>query len=657
VKIRGHRLEIGEIEAALDRVPGVQEAVVLAQRDAHPGAHDATVLEAFVVPAAGVSWTLEALTTALRPQLSRAAMPERLRVIPSLPKLASGKVDRRALANLAPTPESISVGVRDAASTPLEALVQHVWQTVLGHASGLDENFFAAGGHSLHALQLVGALAKASGVRLDVGDIFALPTIRGQAALLAHGGAGDIDRVIDRLPDAGDYPVTPAQQRLWLASRTSEGARALHMHARFRIHGPLQLEALTHAVARLLDRHESLRTTFMVRAGTLRQRVAPHVAVHEVLTIHAHAPAALDDSRDGGAPDALSAPLPLDRGPLLRLHLWPESSGSHGLHLVLHHVIGDARSVQVLVRDLLHAYRAMCANDEPDWEPLEVQARDVAAWLAGRAAATHAADEAYWLRILHPRPTPLPLVRRAGRPEHAQPVARRTVTVDATVVSRLHQKARAQHTTLFALLGTAVAVALHEHTGMQDLVLGTQRSLRQHPALHGQIGLLIDSVPLRMAVKPHDTAIELVRRMSRVVRDAVTHGSIGYDRMIDLAPSGGAPSAAPLIDAVVQYITNGAPVPEPSAATLHIEDVTMPVTALPYPLVVEATDGIDGSLQIECSVDGTVDRAVLETLASQLPHLLEWLIATETSPLASRPNAVPARPMRPARPRISLDLT
>lgn len=657
VKIRGHRLEIGEIEAALDRVPGVQEAVVLAQRDAHPGAHDATVLEAFVVPAAGVSWTLEALTTALRPQLSRAAMPERLRVMPSLPKLASGKVDRRALANLAPTPESVSVGVRDAASTPLEALVQHVWQTVLGHASGLDENFFAAGGHSLHALQLVGALAKASGVRLDVGDIFALPTIRGQAALLAHGGAGDIDRVIDRLPDAVDYPVTPAQQRLWLASRTSEGARALHMHARFRIHGPLQLEALTHAVARLLDRHESLRTTFMVRAGTLRQRVAPHVAVHEVLTIHAHAPAALDDSRDGGAPDALSAPLPLDRGPLLRLHLWPESSGSHGLHLVLHHVIGDAQSVQVLVRDLLHAYRAMCANDEPDWEPLEVQARDVAAWLAGRAAATHAADEAYWLRILHPRPTPLPLVRRAGRPEHAQPVARRTVTVDAAVVSRLHQKARAQHTTLFALLGTAVAVALHEHTGMQDLVLGTQRSLRQHPALHGQIGLLIDSVPLRMAVKPHDTAIELVRRMSRVVRDAVTHGSIGYDRMIDLAPSGGAPSAAPLIDAVVQYITNGAPVPEPSAATLHIEDVTMPVTALPYPLVVEATDGIDGSLQIECSVDGTVDRAVLETLASQLPHLLEWLIATETSPLASRPNAVPARPMRPARPRISLDLT
>jgi len=83
----------------------------------------------------------------------------------------------------------------------------------------------------------------------------------------------------------------------------------------------------------------------------------------------------------------------------------------------------------------------------------------------------------------------------------------------------------------------------------------------------------------------------------------------------------------------------------------------MPVTALPYPLVVEATDGIDGSLQIECSVDGTVDRAVLETIASQLPHLLEWLIATETSPLASRPNAVPARPMRPARPRISLDLT
>ncbi|MFN5582650.1 amino acid adenylation domain-containing protein [Gemmatimonas sp.] len=653
VKIRGHRLEIGEIEAALDRVPGVQEAVVLAQRDVHPGAHDATVLEAFVVPTAGVSWTLEALTTALRPQLSRAAMPERLRVMPALPKLASGKVDRRALANLAPSTETVSdaaaaIRTATAASTPLEALVQHVWQTVLGHASGLDENFFATGGHSLHALQLAGALAKASGVRLDVGDIFALPTIRGQAALLEHGGAGDIDRVIDRLPDAVDYPVTPAQQRLWLASRTSEGARALHMHARFRIHGPLQLEALTHAVARLLDRHESLRTTFMVRAGTLRQRVAPHGAVHEVLTIHAHR---------GVVEDALSAPLPLDRGPLLRLHLWPESSGRHGLHLVLHHVIGDAHSVQVLVRDLLHAYRAIGANDEPDWEPLEVQARDVAAWLAGRAAATHAADEAYWLRVLHPRPTPLPLVRRAGGSEHPPQVARRTITIDAAVVSRLQQTARAQHTTLFTILSTAVAVALHEHTGMQDMVLGTQRSLRQHPTLHGQIGLLIDSIPLRVAVKPHDTAIELVRRVSRVVRDAITHGSIGYDRMIDLAPSSGAQSAAPLIDAVVQYVTNGEPVPVPTATTLQIEDVTPPVTTLPYPLVVEATDGIDGSLQIECSVDSTVEPAVLETLASQLPPLLEWLTAPDASPLASRPNAAPARPTRPARPRISLDLT
>jgi hypothetical protein len=204
----------------------VQEAVVLAQRDVHPGAHDATVLEAFVVPTAGVRWTLEALTTALRPQLSRAAMPERLRVMPALPKLASGKVDRRALANLAPSTETVSdaaaaIRTATAASTPLEALVQHVWQTVLGHASGLDENFFATGGHSLHALQLAGALAKASGVRLDVGDIFALPTIRGQAALLEHGGAGDIDRVIGsptrsitrspRRNNASGWPVGPAK--------------------------------------------------------------------------------------------------------------------------------------------------------------------------------------------------------------------------------------------------------------------------------------------------------------------------------------------------------------------------------------------------------------------------------------------------------------
>jgi hypothetical protein len=214
-----------------------------------------------------------------------------------------------------------------------------------------------------------------------------------------------------------------------------------------------------------------------------------------------------------------------------------------------------------------------------------------------------------------------------------------------------------QHTTLFTLLSTAVAVVLHEQTGAPDVVLGTQRSLRQHPGLHEQIGLLIDSIPLRIAVRPHDTAAELMQRVSRIVQEAITHGRIGYGRLLDLMPSRGAPPSGALISAVVQYVSARESVALPPVTPLHIEDVTVPETTLPYPLVVEATDGLDGTRHMACSIDSTIHPTVLETLTAQLPSCLEWLTGLETSPLASRPTAGVVRAMRTTRPRISLDLT
>jgi amino acid adenylation domain-containing protein/non-ribosomal peptide synthase protein (TIGR01720 family) len=647
VKIRGHRLEIGEIEAALDRTPGLREAVVVVRKTTD----GTTSLEACLVPTDDSGWTSTRLADALAAHLPRQAIPERVRVLPVLPRLASGKIDRRALAALAPVaPRALpDVGQTSDAPhvtpSPAERLVHDTWESVLGTSVAPDTDFFAAGGHSLHALQLAGLLSRASGVRLDVGDIFAAPTVRGQAALLERG-SDRFSAAITRRPDTPDHPVSAAQQRLWLASRTAEGSATLHMVADVRLHGTVHAEAMQAATGHLLARHESLRTTFHLRAGALRQRVHPAFEVSRVFTAH-HAPPASDDT-------LRQTPFALDHGPLLRLHLWPESSGTHRLLLMLHHIVGDAESLQVLVRDLLAAYAAARIGAVPDWEPLTVHARDVTAWLAERADATRPADEAYWRRTLRSAPTTPELPRRAAAP-HATDVTRHTVSLSHGDAAALRSLARDQGTTVFSTLAAATAAGLYRLTGAHDLVLGTQQSRRQHPVLGDQVGLLIDSVPLRVTLQADETPAALLRRTARVVREAVTHSGIGFDRILDIADVPVQPGRSPLFEVVVQYITETRPTASLPDG-LRMEEVDGPHRSAPYPLVVEATDAVNGSLQIEIVADAAVDDVFVREFTTMLAELLRWLTAQEPAPLPA-PVTRSATPARPKRPRIALDLS
>jgi non-ribosomal peptide synthetase component F len=481
-------------------------------------------------------------------------------------------------------------------------------------------------------------------MRLSLGDIFALPTVQGQAALIEHG-VQSLAPPIAPIPDADDYPVVPAQQRLWLASRTPEGSRALHMSARFRLHGPLLRAPFAEAVAQLLARHETLRTTFRMRAGRLRQQVRAALPVDAVCTWH--------DAPPADVQALIDAPFSLGSGPLLRLHVWAESPTTHHMVGVLHHIVGDAVSLRVLFDDLLEAYLASRDQRAPAWEALAVQGRDIAAWQLAQARATGAADEAFWRRVLQPVPAPLSLPG-AESPEATAHV--RTLILDDRTVATMRALARTHGTTLFAVLTTAVGGLLHRVTGRQDLVIGTQLSRRAHPSLQRQVGLLIDSVPLPFAVMPGDRSEALLRRVTRSVREALTHGAIGFDRLLDLLDVQVTGERTPLFDVVVQYIQTGddRDAPPERAGALVAENLETETASAPYTLTVEGSDGPGGTMVVQLTASARLSTEFVALFVARLPDVVAWLTAADESPLSSLPMAAVPRPRRT---RISLDLS
>lgn len=645
VKIRGHRLEIGEVETAVNALSDVQEAVIIVRYTDD----QAAVLEVCLVPASDDGWTRTRLAEALATQLPRHAIPELVRILPVLPRLSSGKIDRGALTALPPVDRGTAAAVRDddvsATLTTAETLVRTAWQEVLGHESiERDSDFFALGGHSLHALQLVGRLSRDSGMRFELRDIFALPTVRGQAALIEQG-VPSLATPIVPIPDAEDYPILPAQQRLWLASRTPDGSRALHMSAHFRVRGSLRRAAFTEAAAQLIARHETLRTGFIMRAGMLRQRVRASVPVDAVLTWHDTPPVDVDA--------CLAAPFSLEHGPLLRLHVWTESSDTYHVVAVLHHLVGDAVSLRVLFDDLLEAYIARCEERAPNWDDLSVHGRDIAAWHMAQAAATSAADEAYWRRVLEPVPAPVPLPVAEAPASIAQT---RSLILDRTTTASVRALAQTHGTTLFAVLTAAVGVLLHRVTGRQDLVLGTQLSRRQLPSLQRQVGLLIDSVPIPIAMMPSDRSDAVLRRVTRSVRDALSHGAIGFDRLVEILDVPVTSDRTPLFEVVVQYIATEDDRREPVDRTnaLLIENVETESPSAPYTLSVEGTDGPDGTMVVQVTASARLSTDFVSLLVARLPDVVAWLTADDESPLSSLPIATLPRSTRT---RIALDLS
>ena len=560
VKVRGFRIEPGEVETVLAGHPGVGQAVVIVREDA---AEDKRLV-AYVVPggdgdaadAAGGGLAAGVREHAAS-RLPEYMVPAAVVVLDSLPVTVNGKLDRKAL----PAPDyAAAAGGGRGPATALEELLCGMFADVLGvDRVGPEDDFFALGGHSFLGMRLVSRVRAVLGVEVGVRTLFEAPTPAAVAVRLGQAGPARLPLTARERPER--VPLSFAQQRLWFIVQL-EGASAVYNNAvAVRLAGQLDAGALGAALADVIGRHEVLRTVFPAVDGQPFQQVRDVGEVGWELETATAGEQELAGLVDGIAaePFDLAGQIPL-RARLLRL-----GPGVHVLVVVAHHIATDGWSMGVLARDVSIAYAARRAGGVPGWVPLPVQYADYAAWqreLLGEEDDPHsvlAGQVAWWREALAGAPVELALPFDRPRPPLPSYRGHRAgLEVPAGVHAGLAALARARGVTLFMVGQAALAVLLAKLGAGDDIVVGTPTAGRTDVALDDLAGFFVNTLVLRTGLAGDPSFEQLLDRVRQYWLGALDHPDVPFERLVELLAPPRSPARHPLFQ-VLLAVQNNAP--------------------------------------------------------------------------------------------------
>ncbi|WP_338282824.1 amino acid adenylation domain-containing protein, partial [Corallococcus caeni] len=537
VKLRGFRIEPGEIEQALALHPAVRECVVVV-RDDVPGGRR---LVAYVVGEGGAALETGAFASFLREHLPEYMVPSAFVALESLPLNTSGKVDRRAL----PAPEAGASRTHRyvAPSTPTEALLAGLWAQVLGVPQvGTEDSFFELGGHSLLATQAMSRIRSAFGVELPLRALFEAPTVSGLARKVDAAVLGTHDAGRTGIPAlvpvarTGAEPLSFAQQRLWFLDQLQPGSTQYNLPAAIRLSGRLDVSALERTFAELVRRHEALRTTFQVRDGQPFQVITPVAgAVLEVVDLEALPQVEREAEAQRRAQRETQRPFDLGQGPLFRAKLLRLTATEHVLVLVMHHIVSDGWSMQVLVKEVGALYAAYAEGRESPLAELPVQYADYAAWQRGWLRGEVLEGQlAWWRQQLEGAPPALELPTDKARPAVQRfRGASYTVGLPGALEEQVKTLAQREGVTSFMLLLAAWQVVLAKYSGQADVSVGTPIAGRNQTQLEGLIGFFVNTLVLRTKVEGRESFRQVLARVRETALGAYAHQEVPFEKLVE----------------------------------------------------------------------------------------------------------------------------
>ncbi|EME20381.1 non-ribosomal peptide synthetase [Rhodococcus triatomae] len=641
VKIRGLRIELGEVETALEALPSVARAVAAVARNPE----GEPVLVGYVVAEAGADPQPAAVRSALSGVVPDHLIPAILIPIDAVPVNFNGKLDRKAL----PQPVFGSSTQSRPPRDEFEARLCAAFADALGVESvGVDDDFFALGGHSLTAIRLVNAMRADLGVDVAVRAVFEAPTVARLAPVARRSrGTSRPELVPGERPDA--LPLSFAQQRMWVLDRLGVGSAggAYNVPISWRATGSVDVVALAESVRDLMIRHEALRTVFPEVDGAPQQVILPADQVDVNLdrrTVRPEDVAAAAITAAGYRFD-LSAEAPV-RVTVL------EAGDDTVVVLVIHHIATDEWSTRALLTDLLGAYALRQAGRAPQWEPLPVQYADFTLWqreLLGDASdpgslAARQAD--FWRGALDGLPEELSLPTDRTRPARfGYRGGAVYLALDADVVAGLREVARTSGTSMFMVVQAAVAVLLHKSGAGVDIPIGTPVSGRGERSLEDLVGFFLNTLVLRTDLSGDPTVAELLQRVRATDLAAFENQDLPFEQVVDAVLGAGARSRSmhPLFQTMVVYLTEPSPAdgfggvpgltPEPIAATTAKFDLSFDFVEF------AGTDTVVG--MIEYSSD-LFDHATVERLAAGLTTVLRGIATGAPDLRLSALDAIPA---------------
>jgi len=616
VKLRGLRIELGEISAVLMGLMDVEHAV-------------ATVIDAHIV----LYYTGEASTPALQQQaqksLAHYMLPSTYLQVTAFPLTPNGKIDFNAL----PQPKTQQQTYVAPRNDKEQAFTTH-WQALLGlEQVGVLDNFFQIGGHSLLATQVIAWVREQYAIDLPLRTLFEQPTIAGladQVEIKQRAGESTSIPDIVATPRTEPIPLSFAQERLWFIDQFAGGSVAYHMPGAIRVRGPLDLAALNTAYQGLLARHEVLRSYFVEQQGQLVQQWHTDANLH-MLTEDISA-LQTDDSQLQGKIYQLffqlaSQPFNLSTGPLIRFKTLLCGENDSVLMFCMHHIISDGWSMQVFIQELVVLYQSALFGIELPLPELHIQYADYAVWqrqwLSGEVLAEHLA---YWVTQLQD----VPVLRLPT--DHKRPLSpsQQGDTIRFKLSAATHDRvmafSQAQGVTTFMTLLSCYAVFLSKYTGQSDICVGTPVAGRSVKALEPLIGFFINTLPLRISLTEPTTLHTLVQHVRDNTLAAFAHQDIPFEKIVEQLNVTRDSTQTPIFQTLFTLQAANQQTQSMAFEDLQVEPIEFDVPVAKFDLSTTLSDSGDGFYATFEYRSDLFSKSTMERMSRHFQTLIEHLI-------------------------------
>ncbi|MEX1118676.1 MAG: amino acid adenylation domain-containing protein [Terrimicrobiaceae bacterium] len=623
VKIRGHRIELEEVEAILNTHPDVVEAAALARNEAIGG----LALVAFVVAREASHPTIAGLRLFLHEKLPDPMVPSRFVMVPALPLTSSGKVDRKALEKL--EGHQLPAGSDYLAPrTELEHELVKIWQDVLRRDHvGLGDHFFEVGGHSLLAVALCSQIAQRLSLEVPLRWVFENPTLELQARRLEglknHSlPASPIPRADRQQP----LPMSFAQQGMWLLQQASVNPATYNMSVAWHVEGPVDKARVIRALEMIQSRHDVLRSALVDEEGSLVQKIREDLPLPwEEVNLREFA----KDERDLEERLLTQArrPFDMDQPPLWRV-LWIAVGNDESLlAFTFHHSIMDEWSIRLFFEELTLLYEAK--GGEACLPDLPIQYADYAMWQRERLRGDEAsASSNYWREQLRDLPPNLNLPADMPKPPtRSGRGGRQTFHLDHQVTAKLVAISRQENTTPFLTALAACHVWLYRYTGQSDLVVATPISGRDRQELQNLLGCFLNTLPIRCRVEGGQGFREILRQLRQTVMDAFDHSLLPFETMVELAVTERTAHSQPLHQ--VMFVFLEGEVPHLGLGGSRSQRVPMRTNASKCDLTFSVLASKHGW---DCELEYASDQFSTECASRMVTHLKELLEAIAEAP-------------------------
>ncbi|WP_264530522.1 non-ribosomal peptide synthetase [Flavobacterium sp. N502540] len=525
VKIRGYRIELGEIENTILKFSDDLKHAVVEVRENN----NEKILVAYFVAVSNIEKT--ALKKFLKEMLPDYMVPAFLMELDSLPLTPNGKINRKALPDV-----SGKDAIREEYVAPrnkMEEVLVAIWQEVLQvEKIGVNDDFFDLGGHSLMVAQVINRIYKQLGNTINFKSFFENPSVYGISRELGENKYISIPKA----PAAAFYPLTPSQTRVWILSQLEGGSLAYNMPATIKLKGFVDVNKLEEAFVKLIAHHEILRTCFKSnKNGEISQFIRPFEETDFKIT-HYSFPAGDNQEQEVEAClNTLNTELfDLEQGPLIRASLLKLNEEEYVFFLSLHHIIGDGWSIEILTSEIVGTYNKLSHGKEADLPEMSIQYKDYAVWLSlQNQSERYLASEQYWLEQFKEEVSVLDLPSFKQRPLiKTYNGSSLTYCFSNVFLNRLKDFSKKQDVTLFMTLITGINALLHKYSGQNDIVVGIPIAGREHPDLENQMGLYLNTLPIRTQFEEDNTFLDLIIVQKETLSRAYDHQNYPFDALV-----------------------------------------------------------------------------------------------------------------------------